>query len=206
MAFHYVHICNEIQHIDIEPYKYILKLQIYISNRIHTIRNYTYVHPYCMHVRRTAYIYIEVTHLYIEPNTYTSKLHIYTSNQIHIHRNYTYINGTVQINRNAFVHIEIIRLYFELFTCVRRDCLLIWSIEPWKLLYKSKLWATGQRLHRQGLETRTLAGDEKRCRRETSLTDHRLEQFFRYLRDLLRLVFTSDRVGVKSGVVIAPMT
>ena len=100
-----------------------MKLQIYISNRIHTIRNYTYVHPYCMHVRRTAYIYIEVTHLYIEPNTYTSKLHIYTSNQIHIHRNYTYINGTIHINRNAFVHIEIIRLYFELFTCVRRACL-----------------------------------------------------------------------------------
>ena len=30
---------------------------------------------------------------------------------------------------------------------------LIWSIEPWKLLYKSKLWATGQRLHKQELQT-----------------------------------------------------
>ena len=156
------------------------------SNRVHIHRSYTFIH-------RTKYIY-------------TWKLHIYTSNQINIHRNYTFINGTVQINRNAFVHIEIIRLYFELFTCECRDCSLIWSIEPWKLLFKSKLWATGQRLHRQGLETRTLAGDEKRCRRETSLTDHRLEQFFRYLRDLLRLVFTSDRVGVVSGVIIAPMT
>ena len=76
-----------------------------------------------MHVHRTAYIYIEVAHLYIEPNTYTSKLHIYTSNQIHICRNYTYINGTVQINRNAFVHIEIIRFYFELFACARRAIL-----------------------------------------------------------------------------------
>ena len=153
-------------------------------------------------------MYIRTACMYVKPHTYTSKLHIYTSNQIHIHRNYTYINGTVQINRNAFVHIEIICFYFELFTCVHWDCLLIWSIESWKLLYKLKLWATGQRLHRQGLETRTLAGDEKRCRRETSLTDHRLEQFFRYLRDLLRLVFTSDRVGVGivSGVVIAPMT
>ena len=67
---------------------YIIK--IYISNRINTILNYTHVH-------RTA-----------------SKLPIYTSIQIHIHRNYTYINDTVQINRNAFVHIEIIRLYFVL--------------------------------------------------------------------------------------------
>ena len=95
MAFRYgqnyqtVHTYNEIQHIDIEPYKYTLKLQIYISNRIHTIRNYTYVHPYCMHVNRVhihpsytfihraKYIYIEIAHIYIEPNTHTSKLHIY---------------------------------------------------------------------------------------------------------------------------------
>ena len=86
MAFRYgqncqtVHIYNEIQHIDIEPYIYTLKLKIYISNRIHTNRNYTYEH-------RTACIYIE-------PRTYTLKLHIYTSNQIHIHRNYTYIHRT----------------------------------------------------------------------------------------------------------------
>ena len=46
-----------------------------------------------------------------------------TSNQIHIHRSYACINGTVQINRNAFVQIEKIRLYFELFACVRRACL-----------------------------------------------------------------------------------
>lgn len=64
---------------------------------------------------------------------YTLKLHIFTSNQIRIHRYYkcihrtkytyveiAYMNGTVQLNRNAFVHIEIIRLYFELFPCVRR--------------------------------------------------------------------------------------
>ena len=107
MAFRYgrnyqtVHIYHEIQHIDIEPYKYTLKLQIYLSNRIHTILNYTCT-SYRMHVHRTAYIYIEVTHLYSEQNTYTSKLHIYTSNQIHIHRNYTYINDTAQINRNAW--------------------------------------------------------------------------------------------------------
>ena len=84
-------------------------------------------------------MYIRTACMYVEPRTYTSKLHIYTSNQIHIHRisnlhiytsnqihihrNYTYINGTIHINRNAFVHIEIIRLYFELFTCVRRACL-----------------------------------------------------------------------------------
>ena len=99
MAFHYgqnyqtVHIYNEIQHIDIEPYKYTLKLQIYISNRIHTIRNYTYVHPYCMHVRRTAYIYIEVTHLYIEPNTYTSNFefaHIYIEPNTHTSKLHIY--------------------------------------------------------------------------------------------------------------------
>ena len=115
MAFRYgqnhqtVHIYNEIQHIDIEPYIYTLKLKIYISNRIHTNRNYTYEH-------RTAC-------MYIEPRTYTLKLHIYTSNQIQICRNYTYINGTVQINRNAFVHIEIMRFYFELFACARRAIL-----------------------------------------------------------------------------------
>ena len=122
MAFHYgqnyqtVHIYNEIQHINIEPYIYTLKLKIYVSNRIHTNRNYTYEH-------RIAYIYIEVTHLYIEPNTYISKLHIYTSNQILICRNYTYINGTIQINRNTFVHIEIIRFYFELFAGALRAIL-----------------------------------------------------------------------------------
>ena len=49
-----VHIHNEIQHIDIEPYKYTLKLQIYISNCIHTIRNYTYVYI------RTACMYMGV--------------------------------------------------------------------------------------------------------------------------------------------------
>ena len=75
---------------------------------------------------RTKYIYIESAHIYIEPNTYTSKLHPY--------------NGTVQINRNAFVHIEII--------CVRR-AFFIWSIEWWKL----SPWATGQRLHKQELQS-----------------------------------------------------
>ena len=68
-------------------------------------------------------VYIGVAYLCIETNTYTSKLNIYTSNQMHICRNYTYINGTVQINRNAFVHVEIIRFYFELFACARRACL-----------------------------------------------------------------------------------
>ena len=49
MAFHYeqnyqtVHIYKEIQHIDIKPYKYTLKLQIYIY--------------------RTAFIQFEITHM-----------------------------------------------------------------------------------------------------------------------------------------------
>ena len=122
MAFRYgqnyqtLHTYNEIQHIDIEPYKYTSQLQIYILNpqsyhsKLHIRTSYR------MHVHRTAYIYIDVTYLYIETNTYTS-------NQIHIRRNYTYIDGTVQINRNAFVHVEIIRFYFELFACARRACL-----------------------------------------------------------------------------------
>ena len=92
---------------------YIIK--IYVSNRIHTSLNYTHVH-------RTA-----------------SKLHIYTSIQIHIHRNYTYINDTVQINRNAFVHIEIIRLYFVL------------------VYYESTLDMKRQRIDRQACK------DERTC-------------------------------------------
>ena len=129
MAFCYgqnyqtVHTYNEIQHIDIEPYKYTWQLQIYILNP-HSYHSKLHIWTsYRMHVYRTAYIYIKVTYLYIETNTYTSKLNIYTSNQIHTCRNYTYINGTVQINRNAFVHVEIIRFYFELFACARRACL-----------------------------------------------------------------------------------
>ena len=97
MAFRYrqnyqtVHTYNEIQHIDIEPYKYTSKLQIYISNCIHTIRNYTYEH-------RTAW-------MYIQPHTYTLKLHIYTSNQIHIYRNYKYIHRT-QYTYAEITHIK----------------------------------------------------------------------------------------------------
>ena len=103
MAFRYgqnyqtVLIYNEIQHIDIEPYIYTLKLKIYISNRIHTNRNYTYEH-------RTAC-------MYIEPRTYTLKLHIYTSNQIHIHRTkYIYIETThIYIEPNT--HMPKLHIY-----------------------------------------------------------------------------------------------
>ena len=84
-----LHIYNKIQHIDIEPYKYTLKLQIYISNRIHTIRNYLYVHA-CMYTEPRIYTskflhsyinlnthIIEITHICIEPYKHTSKLHLY---------------------------------------------------------------------------------------------------------------------------------
>ena len=75
MAFRYgqnyqtVHIYDEIQHIDIEPYKYSLKLQISISNRIHTM---------------------DITHMYIV-------LHSCTSNRVHMQRSYTFIHRTKYI-------------------------------------------------------------------------------------------------------------
>ena len=143
---------------DIEPYKYTLKLQIYISNRIHTIRNYTYVHA-CMYIELGIYtsnflhLYInlnthiiEITHICIKPYKHTSKLHLYKwyhtskSKCICTHQNSLFILQTVNL-------------------CMLS--LLIWSIEPWKLLYKSKLWPTGQQLHKQGLQTRTPVGNEK---------------------------------------------
>ena len=111
-----IHIYNEIQHIDIGPYKYTLKIQIYIHMEPHPYNSKLHIcTSYRIHVHLTAF-------MHIEPNTCTSYRN-YTQHtsrkQIHIRRNCTYINGTIQINRNAFV----IRLYFELFTCVRRACL-----------------------------------------------------------------------------------
>ena len=68
MAFRYgqnyqtVHIYNEIHHMEIEPYKYTLKLQIYISNRIHTIE-ITHMYIEVTLIYRTKYRCIEITHI-----------------------------------------------------------------------------------------------------------------------------------------------
>ena len=153
--------------------------------------------------RRT--LYIEITHFYIEPNTYTSILQMHTSNQIYIRWNCIYEwyrtikSKCIRTHRNNPFILRIVSL-----------CSSSWLevLNRENFYINRNLGATDQRLLKQGLKMKTQAGDEKRCRHETSLTDYELEQFFRFLRDFWRLVFTSDGLGVPvvSGVVRALMT
>ena len=86
----------------------------------------------------------------------------------------------MQVNKNAFAHIEIIRLYYELLTCVCWPCL--YEVLNREIFYINRNFGQPVSSYTSRDSRRGLLWVMR-----NQLTDYELEQFLHALRDLLAL-------------------